>query len=62
MQELLDQNLALLGNVALLAFPTWFSYGELNTAGLTVITHEYDFLEYRDSDGNVLMRHTLGNN
>ena len=62
MQNLLDQNLALLGNVALLAFPVWFSYNDLNTYGLTITTHDYDFLEYRDANGNILMRHTLGNN
>ena len=62
MQNLLDQNLSLLGNVVLLSFPAWFSYNNLNTYGLTITTHNHDFLEYQDADGNVLMRHTLGNN
>lgn len=39
--------------------PDWYKIVGLSLGSATVSTHSYDFVEYRDSSDNVLLRHTL---
>jgi hypothetical protein len=58
MLPIVQDNIKTLQIVAVLAFPEWFNHSDYNFDGITKEAHQYDFLEYRDAQGNVLMRHT----
>jgi hypothetical protein len=57
--NIIDYNLQSNPQCTKVIVPSWHSIQEWNHPGVELLTHELYFVEYQDSSGNVLMRHTL---
>ena len=59
MQQAIDAYLDLLTTCVLVVFPTGYDWSGLDLHGRAGGNQDLDGVEYRDADGNVLLRHTL---
>jgi protein tyrosine phosphatase len=58
MIELINYNINYLVTCTKIYFPQWFDLSLISLNEIDVFHHEYYFVEYRDVNDNILLRHT----
>jgi hypothetical protein len=58
MIEIITYNINSLSGCVKIFLPQWFDLKLISLNGIEAFHHEYYFVEYRDINDNVLLRHT----